>query len=454
MEPEPQPSAPAGIEVQGRRLFKSRAYQEAEALYLSALALGESPALYNNCGYALEMQGKFEAALDCYRKALLLEPEFEEALANRSSVAKRLNLYHEVVECQQILTRRLPNNAMILNDLANAYLRLNDHDNAARIALLHSWKTRGSKYVFHDVSAVKNKPSAQIGKIQHDVEQLEYLHQLKLLPEELHELPDHYKRALEIIEKCGSGELADKEIFALPYLSETYERIVYKHPAERCSGRVLTDAAKDTDVQAKFAGSETGVVVIDDFLTEEALKKLQEFCLLSTIWNATKYRFGRLGALFRDGFNAPLLFQIANELAATLPSVVGTRFPLLHMWAFKYRHDQPSTTPHADFAAINVNFWITPDHANLDNDSGGLVVYGAEAPRDWDFDRYNRQGKSIEEYLDRIGASSIRIPYRCNRAIIFNSDLYHKTEPMTFRQGYLNRRMNVTFLFGDRRDAF
>jgi hypothetical protein len=32
------------------------------------------------------------------------------------------------------------------------------------------------------------------------------------------------------------------------------------------------------------------------------------------------------------------------------------------------------------FAAVNVNFWITPDDANLDEKSRGLVVYDVDAP--------------------------------------------------------------------------
>ncbi|MCS5516925.1 hypothetical protein NWF32_24530 [Pseudomonas qingdaonensis] len=42
-----------------------------------------------------------------------------------------------------------------------------------------------------------------------------------------------------------------------------------------------------------------------------------------------------------------------------------------------------------------MNFWITPDEANLDRDSGGLVVYDVEAPSDWDFETYNRQGDQL-----------------------------------------------------------
>ena len=35
---------------------------------------------------------------------------------------------------------------------------------------------------------------------------------------------------------------------------------------------------------------------------------------------------------------------------------------------------------HADNAAVNLNFWVTPDDANLDPSSGGLVVYPKAPP--------------------------------------------------------------------------
>jgi hypothetical protein len=36
-----------------------------------------------------------------------------------------------------------------------------------------------------------------------------------------------------------------------------------------------------------------------------------------------------------------------------------------------------------DSAAVSINFWITPDNANLDREHGGLVFYGTPAPPDW-----------------------------------------------------------------------
>ena len=42
------------------------------------------------------------------------------------------------------------------------------------------------------------------------------------------------------------------------------------------------------------------------------------------------------------------------------------------------------------------------------------------------------------------------IPYRQNRAVIFNSDLFHQTDQFTFKDEYESRRLNVTLLYGTR----
>jgi hypothetical protein len=42
------------------------------------------------------------------------------------------------------------------------------------------------------------------------------------------------------------------------------------------------------------------------------------------------------------------------------------------------------------------------------------------------------------------------VPYRFNRAVIFDSDLFHTTPKLTFGSSYEDRRVNVTFLFGER----
>jgi hypothetical protein len=97
-----------------------------------------------------------------------------------------------------------------------------------------------------------------------------------------------------------------------------------------------------------------------------------------------------------------------------------------------------------------VNFWITPKSANLNKSTGGLVVYNAEAPQEWNFKTYNTDEKRIREEISKNGGNKKVIPYNENRAVIFNSNLFHETDSIDFKDGYENRRINVTMLFGKR----
>ena len=109
---------------------------------------------------------------------------------------------------------------------------------------------------------------------------------------------------------------------------------------------------------------------------------------------------------------------------------------------------------HTDYGAVTFNFWITPNSANLDPASGGLVVYRKEEPYDWDWMEVNREKNAprikekIERYLE--SAETLTIPYRDNRAVLFHSNLFHTSDVMRFRSGFENRRVNISMLFGKR----
>jgi hypothetical protein len=77
-------------------------------------------------------------------------------------------------------------------------------------------------------------------------------------------------------------------------------------------------------------------------------------------------------------------------------------------------------------------------------------VWDKEAPLDWNFDDYNQDPHRIRRFLESTNANAVRVPHRQNRVVIFNSDLFHKTDSYKFRPGYRNRRLNVTFLYGYR----
>tara|TARA_B100001996_G_C18497126_1_gene530007 strand:- start:457 stop:822 length:366 start_codon:yes stop_codon:yes gene_type:complete len=119
------------------------------------------------------------------------------------------------------------------------------------------------------------------------------------------------------------------------------------------------------------------------------------------------------------------------------------------MWAFKYDSKLGSgINVHADFAKVNLNFWITPEDYNLDENSGGLKVYTTPPPKNWTFEKYNADQDQIYEFLNSVKAKHVSSHYKFNRAILFNSSLFHETEEINFKNIYEGRRVNVTYLFG------
>lgn len=215
----------------------------------------------------------------------------------------------------------------------------------------------------------------------------------------------------------------------------------------RIADRAVNPANAAAAAQA-WRESDPKIVVVDNLLSEEALAGLRRYCLGSGLWR-TPYAQGYLGAFPESGFAAPILAQVAEELAETFGEIFAGH-PLRYHWAFKYDSSLDGIGIHADEAAVNVNFWITPDAANLDPDHGGLVIWDKAAPLEWDFAKYNADEGAAYDFLARSGAKPITVPYRANRAVIFDSNLFHKTDIIRFAPGYENRRINITLLYGRR----
>ena len=200
-----------------------------------------------------------------------------------------------------------------------------------------------------------------------------------------------------------------------------------------------------SDVVNAFKGEGKGIAFVDHLLTPEALAQLQRFCLRSTVWRRS-YPTGYLGANPESGFFSALLLQIATELRQALPELLGEHH-LNYWWSFVCQHQRPGIDIHADQSDISLNFWITPDSANLQPGGGGLDVWDVAAPDDWTFDDYNRGEKDIHAYLRQKGARQTSIAYAENRGLVFRGSIFHQTAPLKFAEGFENRRRNVTMLF-------
>ncbi|MBY0556570.1 MAG: hypothetical protein K2P77_05135 [Burkholderiaceae bacterium] len=292
-------------------------------------------------------------------------------------------------------------------------------------------------------------PPLTVAKLRHDADQFNYLQSCGILGPSYGAIAEYYRHLASQLSASKQERREHWQPAELRAIGNIYNCNVFQRHAPMLA-QPYGASWSGASVESRYFARRPNIVVIDDFLSAQALHSLRAYCLESTIWNSLRYSHGRLGALYRNGLRCPLLQQLADSLAAALPRLIGQRHPLTQLWAYKYPAHMPGDDVHADFAAVNVNFWITPDAANLDPASGGMRIYDVAAPPDWHFTDYNRRPALIRRYLAAMGARARYIPYRQNRAIIFDSDLFHGTAACHFRDDYESRRINITLLYGQR----
>ena len=143
--------------------------------------------------------------------------------------------------------------------------------------------------------------------------------------------------------------------------------------------------------------------------------------------------------------------QIIDEIRDAFPELLGPH-PLSQAWAFKGLEANAAVDAHADDAAVSINFWVTPDPANRNPGSGGLLVCRTPPPADWEVRGYDADKAAVAAFLDQHKDDSMVVPYRENRAVLFQSRLFHRSDAPAFAPGYENHRINLTLLFGRHTD--
>lgn len=216
----------------------------------------------------------------------------------------------------------------------------------------------------------------------------------------------------------------------------------------RIAGPAINPAHTEEILLPLWRDASPQYVVLDEFLTAGALDRLRSYCLESTVWQRI-YEAGYIGAIPADGFACPLLAQLAEDIATRWPRIFGPH-KFKYLGAFKYDSElSRGTNIHADLAAINVNFYITPDDANLDPQSGGMAIWNQTIDTEPLMRQLNSNESAMQSYIAARKAVQTRVPHRSNRAVIFKSSLIHKTDDCAFKTGYENKRINVSLLFGD-----
>ena len=391
----------------------------------------------------LVQAGSFAAAVQLLEDVVDREPTLP-VLYLLASTCLELGKYDKALQYASVAVEKDPASAPARDVLAKVHVALENYASALSD--------------FEAVAALSNEqreaPPDQFSIpahfALHNVEQLDHIlagNRTEHAPSDaLNEGLQGMRRGLaDVIEGAGGeapwvsvDRISNRVLADLPYLKVSEERLP----------RYLNPSGDYRSIQQAVVAGQT-VQVIDDFLTPEALDQVRKFCLESTVWRHP-YQFGYVGAFPQHGFASVSLFAIAEEFSAALGDAFAD-YQLAQWWAFVYDTKLPGTDIHGDDADFSLNFWITPDSANLDPGSGGLVVWDKAAPSDWSYGDYNSGGERVRQFLQDHNAESTVIPYRENRAVLFEGHLFHKTDDFTFAPGFENRRRSVTLLFRRRK---
>ena len=441
-----------------RALHKAEDHQSAIHAYRSALACGVAlQEAHKQLGVLHAAIGERARAIEHLAKSIELAPQDADTVCMLGCTLNDAGRHAEAIP---VFERALSLHADFPEAHYNlALARFERADFAgAQAGIRRCFElNRGRAPGIGAVAALAEEPRPQFApremgvneiKLKHDCEQLEHLLRLGRLPPAYGEVLAQYRALREELRgRTDLYTLVPFDATRYPLVARTYKRPLHVPQAPSPPGPLLNPALDFRGIEARYLASVPNVATVDALLTPAALEALRGFCLESTVWN--NINRGYLGAYLYDGFCCELLLRLAWEFRERLPRIVRG-MPLQIIWGFKCENSQPGLGVHADAAAVNVNFWLTDESANLEPDGGGLLVYEHDAPADWGFRKYNDDAAAILAYLESVGSVPQRIPYRANRVVVFDSDLFHASDRPRFREGYVNRRVNITLLYGHR----
>ena len=417
---------------------------EAEAAYGAILSILPGHVLVtHNLGVIAAAKGQIDTAIHLFDEVIVREPAYALGHYNRAAALQTLGKVQEAIKGFTRVCALEPGHYDAHRALGFLWLAEGERgrslDHFARTYELR----RGDDLQDPEARSLTHSTRA---KLQHDAEQFLFLTNGR------HDRVrfDSLARAYSAVAAGFPEEpvrLSDQQ---LEMLGGEYNTAIAIGDAPELPGGAVNRRADADSLTQSFLNASPGVVYFDELLTPRAFESLRRYLLESTVWHDFGHISGFVAAYIEDGLACPLILQIADELRRLFPGLLAVH-PLSQAWAFKGLHPDSAVDIHADDAAISVNFWLTPTEGSLNQDQGGLVVYRTPPPRDWPIVEYREDKKRIAAFLEQNAARTLTVPYRANRAVMFESRLFHHSDRPYFSATYENHRINMTLLFGRHR---
>lgn len=197
-------------------------------------------------------------------------------------------------------------------------------------------------------------------------------------------------------------------------------------------------------LEAYQGSSPYNYAVMDDFLEPGICQQLHQELLEDPGWRLQKSTPTPL--LSNMGPDIKTIFAIAEAIKASFPALF-LDYDLVEHWALMYPHNS-SGKVHSDIGSVTVNIWLTPEEYNLDSSNGGLIFL--DVKREPDSSSYDSLAyRWSEEYVrERTKGNIERVPYRYNRALLFDARTFHRSDNFYFANtSKESHRINLSLAF-------
>jgi hypothetical protein len=418
---------------------KDSRWQLAATALQAALVLRRGDVgVLHSLGVVAASQRQFAIAVDYFDRVLHREPRYAAAHFNLGLTLQQMGHSAAAIQALARAVQLEPDFYAAHKALALCLLAAGSRDRALD-HLAHLYELRRGE--IRTGIAKRSHLFANRCKLRHDAQQLHYLAHTSRDGAPFTALSARYASiASAFPESVSALTPADLEV-----LGDTYNTGWHLAEApELAADSIALPAARDRLV-AEFRA--TGAAVADDLLTPAAFAAFRRYLLESTIWHDFSHIDGLVGSYLEDGLACPILLQIVTDLRAALPEILAD-LPLTQAWAFKIVEAGARIAAHADDAQVSVNFWMTSDNANRVPGRGGMKVCRAPPPADWKPQDYRADQERAILFLEQHRKDLLQVPYRANRAVLFQSRLLHCSDSPVFAENYENHRINVTLLFG------
>ena len=422
---------------------------EAEACYRAALELVPTHAgVLHNIGVVVAARGQHATAIEIFDRAIAAVPDYAAAHYNRAVALDGTGRWREAIAGFTRTVALDPGHYDAHRALGFLWLAQHDRGRALDHFARTSELRRGED---QSGMARQSLTCASPLKLGHDAAQFRHLAARRREQRRVEQATrfEQMARTYEEVARQLPQGIARLSGAQLDQLGQDYNCAIHIAAAPEIAGPAINPALDRASIVAGFKAHACGALAVDGLLTPPALAGLRRYLLDSTIWHDFGHIDAFVASYLEDGLACPLLLQIADEIRGALPELLDAH-PLSQAWAFKGLEARATVEAHADDAAISVNLWLTPDAANLAPAGGGLTVCRVEPPAHWRIKGYDADKAEVLAFMQRHGSDALVVPYAENRAVLFQSRLFHGSDAPHFAAGYDNHRINLTLLYGRR----